>query len=455
MSGRVLIVDDDPEMIALLERGLTRRGCAITTRGSAQEAFETLSEIDVDVVITDLNMTGMSGLELTERVVANRPGVPVIVLTGFGSMESAIAAIRAGAYDFITKPVELDALAMAIDRAVRHRALTDEVIRLRKQVASGRGGSELIGESATMRTVYDLIERVAETDATVLVTGESGTGKELVARAIHQRSNRREGPLVAVNCAAMPEPLLESELFGHVRGAFTDAKVARQGLFAQASGGTLFLDEIGEMPLALQAKLLRALQERKVRPVGGDVEVPFDVRLIAATNRDLEAAIENKTFRDDLYYRINVVHIPLPPLRGRGGDVLLLAQRFLEDTAGRFAKSVRGFSPPAAEKLTTYAWPGNVRELGNAIERAVALTRFADITVEDLPEKIRNYHSRQVVISGSDPTDLVPMEEVERRYILHVLEACGGNRTLASQALHLDRKTLYRKLKSYGVNDSQ
>ena len=450
--ARALLVDDEPELTALLARGLDRRGIATATAISTDAAIAHLREHDVDVVVTDLALGAASGLALTAWVVANRPGVPVIVLTAFGSLDAAVGAIRAGAYDFLAKPVELDAVALAIGRAARHRALTDELVRLRRQVATGRGGA-LIGESAAMAEVFDLIERVGPTDATVLVTGESGTGKELVARAIHRHSRRADGPLVAINCAAMPEPLLESELFGHVKGAFTDAHASRPGLFVQASGGTLFLDEVGELSPALQAKLLRALQERTARPVGGDAEVRFDVRIVAATNRDLEAAVEAGRFRGDLYYRLDVVHLPLPPLRARGGDVLLLAQRFLADTARRFDKPVTALAPAAAERLASYEWPGNVRELANAIERAVALARFDQLTVDDLPERIRAAVPAALVVAGADPSELTSLEEVERRYVLHVLRAAGGSRTTASRILGLDRKTLYRKLKSYGVAD--
>jgi DNA-binding NtrC family response regulator len=451
-TGRILFVDDDAEMTALVERGLGRRGYAVTAADGGAAALAHLADHDVDAVITDLHMTGMTGVQLAERIAANHPATPVIVLTAFGSMDAAVAAIRAGAYDFLAKPLDLDALALAADRAVHHHRLTDEVTRLRRQVSTGRGG-DLVGESAALRPVFDLIDRVAETDASVLITGESGTGKELVARELHRRSRRKDAPLVAVNCAAMPEALLESELFGHVKGAFTDARAARPGLFVSATGGTLFLDEIGELAPPLQAKLLRALQERKVRPVGGDTEVPFDVRLVTATNRDLEARIDDGHFREDLFYRINVVHVRLPPLRARGADVLLLAQRFVADAAARFGKPVRGIAPAAAHKLVGYEWPGNVRELANAIERAVALARFEDIVVDDLPEKIRA-HAPTVIVGGEEPSELVPLEEIERRYILHVLRACGGNRTLASGVLHLDRKTLYRRLKAYGLGEA-
>ena len=452
MTSRVLVVDDDQAMCDLLEGALGRRGFSVTSRTAADEAFALLAAEDFDVVITDLQMKGMNGLELCERISQNRPDVPVVVMTAFGSLETAVAAIRVGAYDFITKPIDLEPLRLALERAVRHRALTREVGLLRQTVREARHFEELIGSSPAMGQVYELIERVAAVDATVLITGESGTGKEMVARAIHRRGKRSSGHFVAINCAAVPEALLESELFGHEKGAFTDARSARPGLFVEASGGTLFLDEIGELPLALQSKLLRALQERAVRPVGAAREVPFDARLLAATNRDLETAVEERRFRDDLYYRINVVNLALPPLRARGGDVLLLAQHFLEHFTRMFDKPVTAIAPAAADKLLSYTWPGNVRELANCIERAVALTRFTELVVEDLPEKIRAYSRSHVVVAGSDPTELVPLEEVERRYILHALEAVGGNRTLAAQTLGLDRKTLYRKLKAYGAD---
>jgi two-component system response regulator HydG len=301
-----------------------------------------------------------------------------------------------------------------------------------------------------MKEIYDLLDRLVDSDAAVLITGESGTGKEVVARALHHRGRRSAGPFMAINCAAMPEQLLESELFGHTRGAFTDARAARTGLFLEANGGTLFLDEIGDLPLALQPKLLRALQERVVRPVGATEEVPFDVRLVASTNRDLETAVEEGRFREDLYFRINVIQVALPPLRARGGDVLLLAQHFLEQHAARAEKRVTGLSPAAAERLVSYAWPGNVRELQNCIERAVALARYEQILVDDLPERIRAYRGSYVVLAADDPSELVPLEQVERRYILRVMEAVGGNKTVAAKVLGLDRATLYRKLERYG-----
>jgi len=451
VTGHILVVDDEQSMCEALEAGLTPKGFDVRWTTSAVEALELLGKEEVDVVLTDLNMRGMDGLELCERIVANRPDVPVVLVTAFGTLDTAIAAMRAGAYDFITKPVKIDVLALALTRAVQHRTLREEVKRLRRLVEDGGQFEDVLGQSPVMRKVHEFLGRVAGTEASVLITGESGTGKEVVARALHRRGRRSAGPFVAINCAAVPETLLESELFGHARGAFTDARTARSGLFVQASGGTLFLDEIADLPLALQPKLLRALQERTVRPVGGNEEVPFDVRLVAATNRDLESAVEEGHFREDLYFRINVIHVALPPLRARGSDVLVLAQHFLGQFATQSGKHVTGISPAAAERLMSYTWPGNVRELQNCMERAVALTQFEAIAVDDLPEKIRGYRRSHVLVTSDDPTELVPLEEVERRYILRVMETVGGNKTLAAQVLGIGRKTLYRKLEQYGV----
>jgi two-component system response regulator HydG len=394
-------------------------------------------------------MRGMNGLELCARLAESHPGVPVIVITAFGSLDTAVAAIRAGAYDFLTKPLEIEALVLALDRAIQYRGLREEVKRLRSTLAQATSFQDVLGESPVMKKLYDLLARVAEADASVLITGETGTGKELVARALHRGSRRGPGPFVAVSCAAVPEPLLESELFGHAKGAFTDAKTARKGLFLEAAGGTLFLDEIGAMPLGLQPKLLRVLQERRVRPVGADREQPVDVRLIAATNCDLETAVEEGQFREDLFFRINVIHVPLPPLRARGNDVLLLAQHFIQQYAARAGKRVMGLSSAAAQKLLAYTWPGNVRELQNCVERALALTNFDQLTVDDLPDRIRDYTPTRSLLVSDDPAELLTLEEVERRYILRVLETVGGNKTLAANTLGLDRKTLYRKLERY------
>lgn len=458
-AGRLLVVDDELEMCALLEAGLSKRGFAVTSRTSGDAALALLDETDFDAIVVDLNMPGTSGLDVATWVASNRPDTPVVVITAFGSLETAVAAIRSGAYDFVTKPFEIEAISLTLGRAVGYRRLQVEVRRLRR-AAGGEGadatatrlaGTALHGRSPAMLRTYDTILRAAATDASILVTGESGTGKELVARALHDKGRRANGPFVAINCGALPESLLESELFGHARGSFTDARTSRAGLLLKASGGTLFLDEIGEAPAGLQAKLLRALEERRVRPVGGDDERAFDARLVCATNRDLEAEIEGGRFRSDLYYRINVIRIDLPPLRARGDDVLLLAQRLVEQIATATGKSVSGIAAPAAEKLLAYAWPGNVRELRNCIERAVALTRFEEITVADLPESIQDYRRSRLVVDLDDPGQLPPLEEMERRYILRVLEAVHGHRTRAAEVLGLDRKTLYRKLERYGI----
>jgi len=451
VKGSTLLVEDDAALRRSLEVGLRDLDFDVHACASGAEGLTRLTESDFDVVLTDLRMPGMSGLELCKRSVEARPDIPVVVITAFGNLDTAVEAIRAGAYDFITKPVEVEALALVLARAVQHRRLREEVKRLRSEKRSG-SPEELVGDSAAIQAVQELIGRIADSDSTILVTGESGTGKEVTARAIHRLSRRAAGPFVAVNCAAIPEALIESELFGHARGAFTDARTARTGLLAQAEGGTLFLDEIGELPLSAQAKLLRVLQERVLRPVGSDREVGFDARVIAATNRDLERAIEEGRFREDLYFRIHVLPVELPPLRARGSDVLVLAHHFLRRFTERSGKALTGIGPAAAEVLLNYQWPGNVRELMNAVEHAVALARFEQIAPEDLPQRIRSYRRSHIIVAGENPSELVPLEEVERRYILRVLETVGGNKRLAARVLGLDRKTLYRKLERYGVS---
>jgi DNA-binding NtrC family response regulator len=452
----VLIVDDEKSMCDVLDKGLKQHGFDVRCLTSPLDAVRLLREEDFDVLVTDLNMKEMNGLQLCTQSLAARPDVPVVVITAFGSLETAIGAIRAGAYDFITKPFEIEIAAVALERAASYKRLRGDLKRLKENARQAERFDELIGNSPIMHRVYDLLQRVEQSDVTVLVTGESGTGKELVAKALHRRGCRCDGPFVAVNCAALPESLLESELFGHVQGAFTDAKTERTGLFIRANKGTLFLDEIDEIPLGMQAKLLRALQNRVVRPVGSDSETPFDARIIAATNRDLVSAVEEGRFREDLYFRLNVLEIDVPPLRARGNDVLLLSQQQLERFSLDTGKAIKGIDPEAAKKLLAYDWPGNVRELQNCIERAVALTRFDRITVDDLPARIRNYNpSNYILVATDDPTNLISLEEVERRYILRVLESVNGHRAAAARILGLDRKTLYRKLDRWGMGDIQ
>ena len=440
----VLVVDDDREMCELVEAGLKQRNYVVTWRTTPSEALDVLDREDVAVLLVDVHMEGMGGLDLCRAALAKRPDVVAVVMTGFGTMEHAIGAMRAGAYDFITKPVSMDALALTIDRAAHYRAMSDELRRLRRRVVVNELPN-IIGSSGPMQHVADVVGRVADTNTNVLITGESGTGKELVARALHERSGRR-GPFLAINCAAMPENLLESELFGHARGAFTDARSSRAGLLVEADQGTLFLDEIGELPLGMQPKILRALQERKVRPIGTTQEVSFDARIVTATNRDLEFEVEQKRFREDLFYRINVVRIDVPPLRVRGNDVLTLAQYFLERMATRSNKRVTRLGRLVADRLINYDWPGNVRELENCMERAVALTSFDEITIDDLPAKLRDYRPTEVYASSDDPKDLLPMHVIEERYLRKVLAAVSGNKTLAAKVLGFDRRTLYRKL---------
>ncbi len=447
----VLVVDDERDTCELLEMALARQGMQVTTCTTAADALEKIASRDFDVVLTDLSMPETSGLEVCERVIALRPDVPVVLITGHATLETAMGAIRAGAYDFVTKPIESKTLGVVVSRAVQHRRLREQIRMLR--AARDANQSLIVGGSPAMRKVADLIDRVGDSDASVLIHGETGTGKELVARAVHNKSKRREGPFVAINCAAVPHSLLESELFGHARGAFTDAKSTRMGLFQQANGGTLFLDEIGELPIDVQPKLLRALQERKVRPVGDNREIPYDARIVAATNRDLENEVKEKRFREDLFYRINVVKVEVPPLRSRGSDTLHLAHHFLKQFAERSGKPTLELSERAAERLMAYEWPGNVRELENCIEHAVALARFDQVTVEDLPEKLRGYLAGSFVATANDPTEIVTMEELEKRYLLRVFKLVGNNKSRAAEVLGIDRRTMYRKLERYAALD--
>lgn len=450
MNTSVLLIDDDQDMCEVVQAGLAQRGFDIQWRTTGHDGLTLAMTSEFDAVITDLNLESMSGLEVCSRIAESRPDLPVIVITAFGDMQAAVAAIRAGAYDFINKPLEMEALAHAIERAAQHRRLGTEVKRLREAAAQpAEGVGSLVGQSAAMQRVYELIARLRDTDVSVLLSGESGTGKELVARALHTDSARRDEPFLAINCAAVPAHLLESELFGHVKGAFTDARQTRQGLLEQAGNGTILLDEVGEMPTEMQPKLLRVLQERTLRPVGGNREVPFHARVIAATNRDLEVEVEAGRFRKDLYYRLNVVQIHVPPLRERGNDVLLLAQHFLERASQRVGKNVRGISYEAARKLVDYDWPGNVRQLENWIERAVTLTHHDNIVAQDLPDRPPSESGLRIERSEVEAEQMLTLEELGRRYTERVLRAAEGNKTRAAKILGLDRRTLYRKLERY------
>lgn len=464
MSDTILIVDDDASMGQVLVERLARRDYEAQYCSRAEEALQLLNEEAIDLVVTDLNMPGMSGIEFCERVVDHRPDLPVIVITAFGSLETAVAAIRAGAYDFLTKPLDIDALTIAADRALEHGHLKEEVRRLRRQVSQKeRQAGEMIGESPAMRDLFSMIDRVAATPSSVLIRGESGTGKELVARSLHDQSKRADNPFVAINCAALPENLLESELFGHVEGAFTDARRDKDGLFVQADGGTLFLDEIGDIPLSLQPKLLRVLEERTVRPVGGDRTVDVDVRIVAATHRDLEEAVEAESFREDLFFRLNVIELALPPLRERGRDILILAQHFIEEFADHTERDVLGLSAEAGRALMEYEWPGNVRELRNYMERAVVLALQEKVSTEDLPAKVRGA-GQTGVSGGSAAADMLSLQAqladgglptvatLEARYIAFVLGQTEGNKSQAADILGFDRTTLYRKLDRYDID---
>jgi DNA-binding NtrC family response regulator len=452
MPGSVLVVDDDAFLREALSASFTAHGLRVDTCASASEALHRLASRggDYTTVLTDLQMPGMRGDEFCRRVAETYPDLPVVVMTAHASLDTAVAALRAGAYDYFSKPLHIETTVLRLQRIADERALRAEVKRLRETSGATLAAVGVVGDSPIMQSVYDLLARVCRIDASVLITGETGTGKEVVARILHDRSGRSGGPFVAVNCSAVPEALFESELFGHVKGAFTDARGERPGLLVQAHRGSLFLDEFGDLPLSVQPKLLRALEERQVRPVGASREQPVDFRLIAATNLDLESAIAAGKFREDLFFRVNVIHVHLPPLRSRGNDVLQLAQHFIRRFATQVDKQVVGLRPGAAELLMAYPWPGNVRELRNSIERAVVLTSYDHLGPEDLPPKIRDHRSQHVLVASDDPAELLPLDEVEHRYILRVLESAGGNKTLAAKILGLDRKTLHRKLERRG-----
>jgi DNA-binding NtrC family response regulator len=464
----ILVVDDDAPAARLLAEVLTREGYQVTTALSVAEAVAALDGgARFDAALTDLRMPGASGFDLVRELKARDPEAIVLVLTAFGSAQAAGEAIAGGAYDFVSKPVDLNALRLALGRALERRRLEIEnrALKVRASFADADPiGGRVVGNSPQMIDIMKQAARVAPTQATVLLTGETGTGKERVARMIHGYSTRAGKTFVAINCGALAEGLLESELFGHVKGAFTGAVTARSGMFREADGGTLFLDEIGDISPALQVRLLRAIQEREIVPVGAETAVPVDVRLIASTRRDLSAMVRAGSFREDLYYRLHVVTLTLPPLRERRQDLPALVEHFLLGQAARLGRGPIGIEPAAQAALLAYDWPGNVRELENVIERAVVLARHDVLSVDDLPEEIRRGPTSPSVPSGgaqasaSPPANaatMLPLDEVDRLHVLRVLEAVNGNREEAARILGISRRTLTRMAQRWTLPESR
>lgn len=448
MKPKVLIVDDERNTREGLARAL-RRHYDIHLAENGMAALKLLEDTSVDAVLTDLRMPGMDGLTLVRRILAREPQPVCILLTAYGNVETAVEAIKNGAYDFMTKPVNLDRLEVVLKRALETRELADTNRQLRQQLNEKFGMENIIGESAPMQAVFDTIRQVAPSRATVLIQGESGTGKELVAHALHTLSPRDKNPFIAVHCAALPDNLLESELFGHERGAFTGATEARKGRFELADGGTLFLDEIGEIPSSTQVKLLRVLEERAFERIGGSQSIDIDTRLVAATNRDLRQRIDDGDFREDLFFRLNVVQITLPPLRERRDDIPLLLNTYFQNFCKENNRQLEGFTPDALEALIHYRWPGNIRELRNLVERMVVLTRGDKITLRDVPGEVRDNgasHRTAGPLAGA-----VSMEQAEKRMIEQALADQDGNRTLAAKQLGISRRTLHRKLNEFGL----
>jgi len=443
----VLVVDDDPAILVMAEDLLTVAGFEVRTAGSAEAALVTLGERDCAVVLSDIQMPGKSGLELLAELRQLRPETPVVMMTAFGSVRSAVAAMRAGALDYVSKPFDAEQLQLALEQAIERRELEDENRRLRRAVERQSAFGELVGKSPAMNEIYALIRKISGNRSHVLITGESGTGKDVVARTIHFSGARKDRPFVPINCTAMPEGLLESELFGHVRGAFTGAHTTKRGLFEAAHGGTLFLDEIGDMPPALQGKLLRVLQDREIRPVGGTTSVEVDVRIIASTNQDLAGEIEAGRFRQDLFYRLNVIPIAIPPLRERAEDVPALAEAFLRRHAG---DDRRRFTEQALRKLMRASWPGNARELENCVERALVMADSSEIRAGDIllsPDEgdgQRNGSLHDLLVRTALEQRLT-LRELSESYIEAALEATRGRKSAAARLLDVNRRTLYRR----------
>lgn len=459
-EAQILVVDDEVGMVTLLRNYLTREGYAVMTAPSAEVALQILAEHDIDVVLTDLRMPGMGGMELVREIHTSWPETQVLLMTAFGSIDTAVEAVKAGAYHFVTKPVKLPEVGALVYKALAERALRLENRRLRQAVEERYRFGDLLGKSAVMQRLFGLLERLAATQSTVLIQGESGTGKELVARALHYNGARRHHPFVPVNCAAMPEGLLESELFGHTRGAFTGANLARRGLFLEAARGTLFLDEIGEMPLGMQSKLLRVLEQRQIRPVGSDREVAVDVRVIAATNRDLGQAVRQGSFREDLYYRLTVMVVQIPPLRERRDDIALLAETFLQRHAAANHLEPRHLTPRALRALEQYDWPGNVRELSHVIERGVTLSAGPWIDVDDLgldrvSAPLAAGATDTVVPAGARPADtLLNLAELTRHAVAAALRQSHGHKGQAATLLGVHPRTLTRMIRRYGLPEA-
>ncbi len=447
MKPNILVVEDEELMRSILRQLLESENFKVFTADSAENALEIFSANDVAATLTDIKMAGMDGIELLDQIKAIDEESPVIIMTAYSSVDSAIAALRKGAFDYITKPFVNEDLLQTVRNAVRTKELFRENRNLRRELSRNYNFTEIIGTSEALKNVFRVVEKVADTNASVLIEGESGTGKELIARAIHFQSRRAAQPFLAVNCGALPESLLESELFGHTKGAFTGAIADKKGLFRSTSGGTLFLDEIGEMPTALQVKLLRALQEHEVTPVGSSAPVKFDARIIAATNKNLETEVAENRFREDLFYRLNVIEILLPPLRSRREDIPLLAKYFVGKVAKQQNAPEKSITPEAMSALVKHEWQGNVRQLENAVERAFILSSD-EIELENLPPKIRA--GAEENFNGRDAENPRPtLEEIERRYILEILKSVGEDKSAAAEILGIDLSTLYRKLKRY------
>ena len=454
MKGKILIVDDDAAHLHMLRTILKSQGHAVDSATDGEDAIRMVKHTPCDLILMDVRMANIGGIEALRQIKDFNPAIPIIIMTAYSSVDTAVEAMKLGAYDYLTKPLNFEELKLIIDRAMEHLQLTLENRSLKEQAAAENRFSEIIGSGSSMKKVVDMARIVAPTEATVLITGESGTGKELFAKAIHTNSERKNGPLITVNCAALTETLLESELFGYEKGAFTGADRQRNGRFMQADKGTIFLDEIGEIPMSMQAKILRTIQEREIQRLGSDKTLQVDVRIIAATNRNLEDDVKQGKFREDLFYRLNVMNLHIPPLREREDDISLLAMHFLKKYALKNRKDVRGFSPIAMDVLVKSSWPGNVRELENVIERAVILSMSPYISDKDLPPSLMASYRK-------DNTDKVPasglggksLDEIESQAIAETLEQTQGNKSEAAKVLNITRTTLNNKLKKYNLSD--